>query len=165
MRYIFAEKNFAMNEKQLLDFIEKNQAISVSLAAVVFTFLGTMMTLLMNRWNMNSQLKVQVKTTIEKEWANNVRIYLTVLLTNCLILADRYGNRKDFNEPIKKEMMNAIASLFLLLNRDNKKQWKLINSIDNIGDLLFENDETEEHKKKILVALSEMTEAANKLLT
>lgn len=76
--------------ENIISFINENPTVAVSIGAAFFTFLTTVFITALNYYfshrNLQKQLSTQIRTTIEKEWMQEVRSTIADILRDLALL-------------------------------------------------------------------------------
>lgn len=124
--------------EELYSFIEKNPTVAVSITAIIFTFLGTVVTLFVTRWNLNRQLSIQLATTVEKEWIQKIRDYVATINYQGSYLSDCFATniKPDVNR--EAQFLSSIESVKLYLDiANNSLQMRLLQDILQLKVLAY----------------------------
>ncbi|HLP52114.1 MAG TPA: hypothetical protein VK154_14595 [Chitinophagales bacterium] len=155
-----------MNE--LYFFIKENPTVAVSITAIIFTFLGTVATLFVTSWNVNRQLKMQISTTVNKEWIKDVRSFsANIIHQSGMVLA--YNKRKKPEEISKSDeavidiSLNYSTLLTLLDSKNEDHQLLAFAVKDVIAFVQGGAADGGEFQKKMQTVLAAVQNISNNL--
>src|SRR4051812_40000908 len=102
-------------EEPMIDLIKTVAPSLVGIAAIGFAYL-----------NNREQRKVQLESTIEKEWRKEVRDNLSIILHHSSKMGHQLIHKKVVDEAFSRKYLESDASLRLLLNPYNELERKLL---------------------------------------
>jgi hypothetical protein len=114
-------------EEPMIDLIKTVAPSLVGIAAIGFAYL-----------NNREQRKVQLESTIEKEWRKEVRDNLSIILHHSSKMGHQLIHKKVVDEAFSRRYLESDASLRLLLNPYNELERKLLDEIEKLSENIFD---------------------------
>jgi hypothetical protein len=113
----------------------------ISLVAITFTFIQTNRTLEASERTTKRQLRIQLATTTEKDWINEVRTLSTSMMSQSAHISIALEATGKAPTDRVESCMLSMVSLKILLNPDNPLEKDLLNDIDELGEQFAKAEE------------------------
>jgi Mg2+ and Co2+ transporter CorA len=124
-------------EQYIPNIITALVSIIISVTALIIGYKHNNRVIKASKENLDRQLKVQLATTIEKEWIHNVRDELATIINQAFYVANGFiKSEENIDDDRVEKFINSVNALKLLLDNNNQLERDLNSAITKLANVV-----------------------------